>query len=148
MTIMIMEGEGQLNRGELTFFLKGDMALEAASKPCPFDWMQAQGWRDLLLLASQAPVFESIVSDVERNSDLWKAWFDLETPEVCTVTSMCTLRVAARVVCLCECEVYLPREVFLPDHAAVHVRPGIVGVTSRLRICPWGTKTSCRRSSG
>ena len=68
----VVQGEDDLNRVELDFFLKGDVALEGASRPCPFEWVSAQGWKDLLKLETISPEFESIVSDFEGNVDAWK----------------------------------------------------------------------------
>lgn len=42
MTCLIMEGEGELNRTELDFFLKGDVALEGPSRAKPVAWISDQ----------------------------------------------------------------------------------------------------------
>lgn len=81
MTIMIADGEGQLNRRELDFFLKGDISLEGASRAKPFAWMSDQGWKDLLKLQTLSDAFSTIVSDLVGNVQAWKDWYDLETPE-------------------------------------------------------------------
>jgi dynein heavy chain, axonemal len=81
MTTMIMDGDGNLNKTELDFFLKGNTSLEAASKEKPFVWMSANGWKDLLRLGTLGPSFANIVSDIETNEKLWKTWYDLEAPE-------------------------------------------------------------------
>jgi MoxR-like ATPase len=47
MTTMIMDGAGKLNREELDFFLKGNVALSDAEKPRPAEWIPEGGWRDL-----------------------------------------------------------------------------------------------------
>jgi dynein heavy chain len=44
---MIMDGEGELNKIELDFFLKGNTSLEAAAKSNPFVWLSNNGWKDL-----------------------------------------------------------------------------------------------------
>lgn len=103
MTIMIMEGEGQLSRPELTFFLKGDVALEAVARACPFEWVQPQGWKDLLLLGTMGSAFETIVADVEHNAELWKAWYDLEMPETSDLPMGYQDRLTPFQVCGCRC---------------------------------------------
>jgi dynein heavy chain len=52
MTTMIMDGDSNLNKTELDFFLKGNTSLEAASKEKPFSWMSNNGWKDLLRLST------------------------------------------------------------------------------------------------
>lgn len=47
MTIMIMEGEEQLNKKELDFFLKGNTSLDDVSRPKPYDWISVAGWKDM-----------------------------------------------------------------------------------------------------
>jgi dynein heavy chain len=83
MTIMIMDGFGKLNRTEVDFFLKGDTSIEEASKPRPQaqEWVSEAGWKDLLCLGEKHEAFVSVVSDVENNFPVWKAWYDLESPE-------------------------------------------------------------------
>lgn len=39
MTTMIMDGDGDLNKTELDFFLKGNTSLDAVAKEKPFVWM-------------------------------------------------------------------------------------------------------------
>jgi dynein heavy chain len=99
MTCMIQDGEGQLNRAELDFFLKGDTALEAPKDAKPYPWLSPAGWKDLLRLGQglgSAPgaaaggeekkdggnVFADLVADVKGNGAAWRAWYDLEQPEM------------------------------------------------------------------
>lgn len=51
MTTMIMEGEGELNKDELDFFLKGNTSLDAVENK-PFKWLSMNGWKDAVSLAS------------------------------------------------------------------------------------------------
>lgn len=81
MTTMIMDGDGNLNKTELDFFLKGNTSLEAASKEKPFAWMSNNGWKDLLRLSTLGDAFSNLLPDVENNAKLWKDWYDLEAPE-------------------------------------------------------------------
>jgi len=50
MTTMIMDGEEELNRDELDFFLKGNTSLDAVENK-PFKWLQTNGWKDAVRLA-------------------------------------------------------------------------------------------------
>ena len=84
MTIMIMEGDGELVRPELDFFLKGDMSLEAASSANPLPWLAEKGWKDLLKLGTMAspPALGELAAHVPAHADAWRAWYDLECPEM------------------------------------------------------------------
>ncbi|KAE9205971.1 Dynein heavy chain 10, axonemal [Phytophthora fragariae] len=89
MTCMILSASGDLNRAELDFFLKGDTSLDAASQPKPEDitWVSGAGWKDLLCLsrlgeAEGSSVFGSLMSDFANKTSEWKAWYDLEAPEL------------------------------------------------------------------
>jgi dynein heavy chain len=78
---MIMDGEGELNKIELDFFLKGNTSLEASAKANPFSWMSNNGWKDLQRLTNLGPAWVNLGSDIEQNGGLWKEWYDLEAPE-------------------------------------------------------------------
>lgn len=133
MTIMIMEGDGELNREELNFFLKGDMSLEASAVECPLPWLsdkgmsygnrarnvlrrahchhihsaalppaccavgtcscvpcasmlaaRTAGWKDLQKLGTLETnvSFGALLADVRADGSAWKAWYDLESPEM------------------------------------------------------------------
>jgi dynein heavy chain len=47
MTTMIMDGDGDLNKIELDFFLKGNTSLDAIAREKPYPWLSANGWKDL-----------------------------------------------------------------------------------------------------
>jgi dynein heavy chain len=74
MTCMIMNGEGALDAALLDFFLKGDTSLEAVGEACPCAWLALSGWKDLLCLASLAPVCAELVAEFKANSAVWKEW--------------------------------------------------------------------------
>ncbi|KAL4108550.1 hypothetical protein PRIC1_000265 [Phytophthora ramorum] len=88
MTCMILGASGDLNRAELDFFLKGDTSLDAASQQKPEDitWVSTAGWKDLLCLSrlgeGEGSVFGSLMSDFAQKTSEWKAWYDLEAPEL------------------------------------------------------------------
>ena len=81
MTCMILDGDNELNRAELDFFLKGETSIDASVDAKPYEWLLDAGWRDLLRLESVDPAFEGIVENVKANGSDWEAWYELETPE-------------------------------------------------------------------
>ena len=81
LTCMIMEGEGELNRSELTYFLKGNTALEEPEEEKPYEWVSKPGWKDLCALGEVGDVFESVVADLKLKGSEWKQWYDQEAPE-------------------------------------------------------------------
>jgi dynein heavy chain, axonemal len=135
MTCMILDGEGQLNRAELDFFLKGDIGLDAPKDPKPYPWLSASGWKDLIRLtngigadavaaaaaaaeggepakkgAADAPPnpFVELVADLKANGPAWQAWYDLEMPEADPLPSGFTDR-------LSQFQLLLIMRVFRPD---------------------------------
>ena len=77
----VQDGNGDLNRGELDAFLKGDTGLDAPPRDSPVSWLGASGWKDLLALCAMNDAFEQLRKDFEKNKDTWKNWYDLEAPE-------------------------------------------------------------------
>jgi len=80
MTTMIMDGEEELNRQELDFFLKGNTSLDAVANK-PFKWMNTNGWKDACKLGTMGGCWASICEDIRDNERQWKQWYDLEAPE-------------------------------------------------------------------
>jgi dynein heavy chain len=78
---MIIDGDGDLNKIELDFFLKGNTSLDAVAKEKPYAWMSANGWKDLQKLAILGPAYSNIIQDIESSEKPWKQWYDLEAPE-------------------------------------------------------------------
>ncbi|KAL2608324.1 hypothetical protein R1flu_026897 [Riccia fluitans] len=82
MTIRILNGEKQLDHGQLDFFLKGNLSLEKAEKLNPFvDWFPEQGWQDLMRMVDLGQQFRDMVAHFEGNEAEWRAWYDEEKPE-------------------------------------------------------------------
>lgn len=81
MTTMIMDGDGDLNKTELDFFLKGNTSLDAVAKEKPFAWLSVNGWKDLQRLSTLGASWATIIEDVEANGKQWMQWYDLEAPE-------------------------------------------------------------------
>ena len=81
MTTMIMDGDGDLNKIELDFFLKGNTSLDAVQREKPYAWMASNGWKDLQRLVTLGDTWKKLVDDIENNGREWKEWYDLESPE-------------------------------------------------------------------
>jgi dynein heavy chain len=81
MTTMIMDGDNELNKVELDFFLKGNTSLEQITREKPYAWLSQNGWKDLQKLATLGDVWKTIVDDVEHHGKEWKQWYDVEQPE-------------------------------------------------------------------
>lgn len=81
MTTMIMDGDNDLNKIELDFFLKGNTSLDAVARDKPFVWLSANGWKDIQRLQMLGSAWSQIINDLEASGKLWKDWYDLEAPE-------------------------------------------------------------------
>ena len=88
MCTMLLDGDGQLNREELDFFLKGNIALDKIDRTKPADWIPDAGWKDMHRLvelgkgkAGKSTVFAEFINELESNLLSWKDWYDLERPE-------------------------------------------------------------------
>lgn len=81
MTINILEGDGEMNKKELDFFLKGNVSLDDVDDPCPVEWVTISGWKDIQVLHECNEVFKTFIDDFKSNLDLFKQWYDLEKPE-------------------------------------------------------------------
>ena len=88
MCTMMMDGAGQLNREELDFFLKGNIALDKIERAKLADWIPEAGWKDMHRLVelgttvkSGPGVFHQFINELESNLLSWKDWYDLERPE-------------------------------------------------------------------
>lgn len=47
MVTMIMDGNDELNRVELDFFLKGNTSLEEVEAKKPYPWLGDNAWKDI-----------------------------------------------------------------------------------------------------
>lgn len=84
MTTMIMDGEEELNRDELDFFLKGNTSLDAVENK-PFKWLNTNGWKDATRLVEMGGCWSTLLEDIRENEKQWKTWYDLESPEEATL---------------------------------------------------------------
>jgi len=82
MTLQIQQGDGMVDRDQLDFFLKGNLALEKCKDPPPADFMSDTGWHDMQRLKTMNEgKFANLPQDIKDNYDEWKSWYDLEAPE-------------------------------------------------------------------
>lgn len=56
MTTMIMDGDNELNKEDMDFFLKGNTSLDQVEK-APFKWISKNGWKDAVRLNEMGGVF-------------------------------------------------------------------------------------------
>ena len=56
--------------------------MEDVKKKKPNDWISAQGWKDLLKLATLDEVFFELPDQLSGSEKAWKDWYDLEAPEI------------------------------------------------------------------
>ena len=102
MCTMLLDGDGQLNREELDFFLKGNLALDRIERTKPADWIPDAGWKDMHRLqelgkgkaAGTSVVFADFISELESNLLNWKDWYDLERPEDAAMPSQLSSRLS------------------------------------------------------
>ena len=76
-----MDGDEVLNKTELDFFLKGNTSLDEVEAK-PFKWITANGWKDAVKLDTMGPAWEGLLESIKKNEKEWKAWYDLEAPEM------------------------------------------------------------------
>lgn len=82
MTIKLEQHADNMKQVEVDFFIKGCVSLEKSSRVCPAKWISPTGWEDIMKLSTEFPEsFEKLPTDIERNLDEWKAWYDLDAPE-------------------------------------------------------------------
>ena len=71
MTVMIMDGEGEIDHDELAFFMKGNTSLsQVASKPAHLQWFPDMGWKDLQLLVHLRSCFSGLLDDLNENTQV------------------------------------------------------------------------------
>jgi dynein heavy chain len=85
MVTMIMDGDDQLNKMELDFFLKGNTSLDVIEEKKPYPWLSDNGWKDIQKFETLGDVWKDFKSDLKGNGKEWKEWYDLEAPEACAI---------------------------------------------------------------
>ena len=81
MVTMIMDGNEDLNKIELDFFLKGNTSLDVVEAKKPYPWISDNGWKDIQKLNGLQDIWEGFTENLLKNGAEWKAFFDQETPE-------------------------------------------------------------------
>ena len=81
MVLMIMEGEGKLNRKELDFFLKGNTKLEDSNAGRIVPWITDSNSKDIENLVEVSEIWKNFSTDLRDREPEWRVWFDREDPE-------------------------------------------------------------------
>jgi len=81
MVTMIMDGDKELNKVEMDFFLKGNTSLDAVEAKKPFAWISDNGWKDMQKLNGLNESWEGLIDNVTKNGKEWQEWYDHESPE-------------------------------------------------------------------
>eukprot|EP00792_Barthelona_sp_PAP020_P009037 TRINITY_DN3265_c0_g2_i1.p1 TRINITY_DN3265_c0_g2~~TRINITY_DN3265_c0_g2_i1.p1 ORF type:complete len:4670 (+),score=1289.10 TRINITY_DN3265_c0_g2_i1:29-14038(+) len=83
MCIKIMMNDRQIEYSEYQFFLRGGVVLDKAKQlPNPQSWLAESAWDNIHELA-KLPAFHGLLGGFESSvdADLWKNWYQNETPE-------------------------------------------------------------------
>ncbi|XP_070572584.1 dynein axonemal heavy chain 10-like isoform X2 [Ptychodera flava] len=82
MTAKLEQAEGNMPQDELDFFIKGNISLDKSKRNKPAKWIPDQTWEDIMRLSEASPeAFSSLPSDIERDHQDWRQWYDLDAPE-------------------------------------------------------------------
>lgn len=81
MTTMIIDGNGELNRPELDFFLKGNTSLDEIEAK-PNKWISPNGWKDAVKAESLGDAWVGFADSIKKYEAAWRKWYDHETPEM------------------------------------------------------------------
>ncbi|XP_034335195.2 dynein axonemal heavy chain 5 isoform X1 [Magallana gigas] len=85
LTCKVELNQGKIRMEEFQTFIKGGAALDLnAVEPKPKKWISDITWLNLVEL-SKLGQFSQICGQVARNDKAWKAWFDEDAPEECTI---------------------------------------------------------------
>ena len=145
MTTMIMDGDDKLDRVLLSFFLKGDTALDEPSKVKPEEatWLMPSGWKDLVCLCDPdrgaSKPLQKLMEMFCKEPSLFQAWYDLESPELVSVPGDKALDKKAKEqdpealtplekICVMRC--------FRPDRAYSAVKQFIIAVQGEKFVQP------------
>ena len=85
MVTMIMDGNDDLNKVELDFFLKGNTSLDAVEAKKPYAWLSENGWKDIQKLNVLQDCWSGLIENLLKYQVEWKQFFDEETPEQCEI---------------------------------------------------------------
>lgn len=85
MIVGLKMAEGEINRDEWMFFLRGGQVMDRSAqplKPPSIDWITPPMWDNITELENQLPhIFAGIVNAVSLNPKEWQRWFLSSKPE-------------------------------------------------------------------
>ena len=67
MVTMIMDGDNDLNKVELDFFLKGNTSLDAIEEKKPYSWLTDNGWKDIQKLNGLGEVWNGFIDNLKSD---------------------------------------------------------------------------------
>ncbi|KAL7690391.1 putative AAA+ ATPase domain, dynein heavy chain region D6 P-loop domain-containing protein [Plasmopara halstedii] len=80
--LKILVAANCVTSADVTLFLNAGAARKVLSEqPKKITWMPTSVWLNAIHLATEKPLFRSLVSDLERNESLWRKWLDDNEPE-------------------------------------------------------------------
>eukprot|EP01028_Stygiella_incarcerata_P006636 TRINITY_DN270_c0_g1_i1.p1 TRINITY_DN270_c0_g1~~TRINITY_DN270_c0_g1_i1.p1 ORF type:complete len:4523 (-),score=1222.92 TRINITY_DN270_c0_g1_i1:192-13760(-) len=78
----ILLRDEKISYREFNTFLKGGAALDINSvRKKPMDWVPDSAWLNICELSNVLDKFRDLPDSVQRNSTLWKKWYDSAKPE-------------------------------------------------------------------
>jgi dynein heavy chain len=138
MTLAIADGDGTLVRSEVDFFLKGDTGIDMPKEVNPYPaWLSSAGWKDVLKLAAglpgsvSGPAFDEMLRHLRTKAggDEWRAWYDLESPELEPLPSGLSDKISTfQVLCVIRC--------FRPDRVYNGVKRFVMGEIGEAYVQP------------
>ena len=64
MVTMIMDGDNDLNKVELDFFLKGNTSLDPIELKKPYPWLSDNGWKDIQKLNGLEEIWNGFIENL------------------------------------------------------------------------------------
>ena len=134
LTCMILKEEERIDPYFLDFFLKGDISFSSTSetKPLGAEWISDSAWKNLVTLAQLHDVFIALKEDISNSMEVFKKWYDLETPEASNmrlqsytklspIQKLCLIRVFRPDRCYFAVKIFIKKE--MGDH---FVQPSMI----------------------
>lgn len=63
------------------FLLRGNTSLDPPKTPKNIKWLTEQNWKDIEQISSLNPKFQNLLTDIQQNEQMWRAYYDHPTPE-------------------------------------------------------------------
>ncbi|KAI3386976.1 hypothetical protein SNEBB_002464 [Seison nebaliae] len=81
-TVKLEMDKETISQEELDFFIKGNISLTKSERQKNFDWLPSDAWENCVALAAKFPEsFGTLLDDIDKNEEVWKTWFNFDTPE-------------------------------------------------------------------